>query len=184
MPQNERTGWVLWLTGIPASGKTTLAHVLRQRLNALGVPVVVLDSDELRSILTPNPTFTPEERDFFYNALVQLADLLARYGINVIIAATGNRTKYRRQARRLLPLFAEVWVRCPVEVCRQRDQKNLYARAEAGEIKTLPGLGAPYEAPEAAEVVVDTDRLSPEEAADIVLQTIPFLWKGAQPQEI
>ncbi len=177
-------GWVLWITGLPASGKTSLARALRRRLNELGVSVAVLDSDELRPILTPHPTFTQEERDRFYASLVELAGLLARYGVNVIVAATGNRVAYRRMARRALPFFAEVWTRCPLEVCRQRDQKGLYKGAEDGTITTLPGVGAPYETPEAAEVVVDTDRLSPEEAADIVLHTVPFLHRGIHPQEI
>ncbi|MDQ7030947.1 MAG: adenylyl-sulfate kinase [Ardenticatenia bacterium] len=177
-------GWVVWITGLPASGKTSLALSLRRRLNELGVSVAVLDSDELRPIFTPNPTFTHEERDRFYAALVELAHLLARYGVNVIVAATANRVAYRRMARRTLPLFAEVWTRCPPDVCRRRDQKGLYTAAERGDITTLPGVGAPYEVPEAADVVVDTARLSPEEAADIVLHTVPFLHRGIHPQEI
>jgi adenylylsulfate kinase len=169
-------GWTIWLTGLPASGKTTLAHALRSKLCQHGVAVVLLDSDDLRRLVTPDPTYSSAERDWFYNRLVEMAAWLANAGDNVIIAATGNRRAYRDAARaRLAPGFAEVWVRCPIRVCRARDMKGLYSRADAGQIVNLPGVDAAYEWPEAPEVVVDSDRLSAEEAADAVLAGLPFL---------
>lgn len=175
------SGWSLWLTGLPASGKTTLARAIRQKLSHRGITSVILDSDEVRHILTPDPTYTHAERDRFYAALVKLAALLTDYDINVIIAATGSRRAYRRQAAhdRLSP-FAEVWVRCPLKVCRRRDPKDLYSRAEAGEITTLPGVGEPYEPPLSPDVIVDTHRQTPEEAAGIVLAEVPFLTPGRE----
>lgn len=170
-----KRGWAVWLTGLPASGKTALAHALRRKLGILGVHAVILDSDEVRRVLTPDPTYTDEERDRFYSGLVDLADLLTHYGVNVIIAATGSRRLHRQAARRQLSPFAEVWVRCPVEVCRARDPKGLYARAHGGEIDNLPGVGTPYETPEHPEVVVDTHRHTPEESAEKVLAAVPFL---------
>src|SRR5690349_3520820 len=105
---NQPAGWVVWLTGLPASGKTTLAYALR-------------------GMLLPNSNYTPAERDWFYNRLSELAIWLARGGEHVIIAATGSRRCYREAARaRLGPRFAEVWVCCPAEVCRSRDLKGLY----------------------------------------------------------
>jgi adenylylsulfate kinase len=175
-------GWVLWLTGLPAAGKTALARAIRQKLGDLGVNVVILDSDEMRAILTPTPTYTPDQRAQFYRGLVDLAALLARYGCNVIIAATGNRRAYRQMAREQIALFAEVWVRCPIAVCRARDPKGLYAAADAGAIHDLPGIGTPYEPPEAPEVVVDTDQLAVAEAADHILAGIPFLKRGLEPE--
>jgi adenylylsulfate kinase len=178
-PQSAiRRGWALWLTGRPASGKTTLARALRHKLGTLGIAVVILDSDEVRRVLTPDPTYTPEERDRFYAGLVDLAELLTRYGVNVIIAATGSQRSYREAARKQLFPFAEVWVRCPIDVCRERDPKGLYARADAGAIDHLPGAGAPYEPPETPAVIVDTDRQTPEEAAEKVLAEVPFLTRG------
>ncbi len=171
----DKRGWTLWLTGLPASGKTTLARALRRRLAALGIDVVVLDSDEIRPILTPNPTYTDEERDRFYAGLVDLADVLTRHGVNVIIAATGSWRIYRRAARERLSPFAVVWVRCPIAVCRARDPKGLYARSDAGAIDKLPGVGTPYEPPQEPAVIVDTDRLTLEESADRVLAGVPFL---------
>jgi adenylylsulfate kinase len=173
-------GWTLWLTGLPASGKTTLARALRQTLSAQGVATILLDSDELRRLITPHATYTPVERDRFYQRLVELAAWLALSGENVIIAATGSRRRYRETARaRLAPHFAEVWVRCSIAVCRVRDRKGLYRRADAGLIHDLPGVDAPYEPPETPEVIVDTDQQTPEEAADAVLAGISFLQSPA-----
>jgi adenylylsulfate kinase len=94
--------------------------------------------------------YAPAERDWFYNRLVELAVWLVRAGEHVLIAATASRRNYRDVARTQLgPRFAEVWVRCPVEVCRVRDPKGLYGRAAAGMIHGLPGVDVPYEAPEA-----------------------------------
>src|SRR5689334_9874686 len=110
-------GWTIWLTGMPGSGKTMLAQAIRQGLCQQGVAAVLLDSDELRRLVTPDATYAPAERDWFYNRLVELAAWLADAGDNVIIAATGNRRAYRAAARaRLAPDFAEVWVRCPIDV--------------------------------------------------------------------
>jgi adenylylsulfate kinase len=173
-------GWALWLTGLPAAGKTALARALWRRLVDLGVAVVVLDSDEVRPILTPTPTYSAGERDRFYHGLVDLAALLARYGVNVLIAATGNRRAYRQAARDQLARFAEVWVRCPLAVCQARDPKGLYARAAGGAIRGLPGIDAPYEPPGHPEVVVDTDRHSVDEAVDQILASIPFLKRGIE----
>jgi adenylylsulfate kinase len=171
----DTDGWALWLTGLPAAGKTALACAIRQKLGERGVNVVILDSDELRSILTPTPAYTSEERAGFYQTLVELSALLVRYRANVIIAATGNLRAYRQPAREQIALFAEVWVRCPVAMCRARDPKGLYAQADAGTIHDLPGVDAPYEPPEAPEVVVDTDLLAITDAADRILAGIPFL---------
>ena len=165
---NKPTGWVVWLTGLPASGKTSLACALRSALNARGISAVVLDSDALRGMLLPNSSYAPAERDWFYDRLVELAVWLARDGEHVIIAATGNRRSYREAARaRLGSRFAEVWVRCPADVCRARDPKGLYGGAAAGMIRNLPGVDVPYEAPERPETVVDTDQQTPDQAAEI-----------------
>jgi adenylylsulfate kinase len=172
----QAQGWAIWLTGLPASGKTALAQALRSRLADRGVAATVLDSDELRRVMTPDASYAPAERDWFYDRLVELAGERARAGENVIIAATGNRRSYRAAARaRLAPRFAEVWLRCPVDICRSRDWKGLYQRADAGLLSNLPGVDAPYEPPEAPEAVVDTGQQTPEQAADRLLAALPFL---------
>jgi adenylylsulfate kinase len=162
-------GFAIWLTGLPASGKTTLAYALRARLLRPGTAIQILDSDELRRQLTPKPTYSPQERDWFYGMIVFLAELLTRNGVNVLIAATAPRRAYREAARRRLARFAEVYVACSAEVCRARDPKGLWQQAEQGEITTLPGQGMVYEPPEAPQVQVDTTHLSVEATVDYIL---------------
>ena len=145
-------GTVIWITGLPASGKSTLAKRLRERLEALGRMAVVLDGDAVREALVPPPGYSPEERDAFYQTLARLAGLLARQGLAVLVAATAPRRAHRAAARALAPRFVEVFVDVPAEECARRDPKGLWARARAGEAPTLPGAGAPYEPPEAPEV--------------------------------
>ncbi len=165
-------GWTLWCTGLPASGKTTIARALWHTLRERGVTAVVLDSDELRQILTPAPTYSDAERDNFYHTLVQLAAMLNRSGVNAIIAATAPRRAYRDDAREILPRFAEIWVRCPLSVCESRDPKQLYRAALAGTITTFPGIQTPFEPPFDPELIVDSDRMSVEDAVGMILATL------------
>lgn len=177
---DQHSGWAVWLTGLPASGKTALARALQRKLHARGISVALLDSDAVRRVMTPRATYAPAERDWFYNRLVELAVGLVNSGERVIIAATGSRRCYRAAARaRLGARFSEVWVRCAVDVCRTRDPKGLYSRADAGEIHDLPGADAAYEEPEQPDAAVDTDRLTPDAAADAVLGQLLLLAREA-----
>jgi adenylylsulfate kinase len=172
LSESMTPGFVVWLTGLPASGKTALAHELRRKLSARGIHSVIIDSDELRRVLTPAPSYSPEERDWFYGTVVYLAQWLAESGVNVLIAATAHRRNYRDAARRHIRCFAEVYVSCSLEVCRRRDPKGLYTRAALKEIHTMPGDGSEFEAPLNPEVIIDTGRLTPEQAADFVLMKL------------
>jgi adenylylsulfate kinase len=145
------SGAIVWLTGLPASGKTTLAHRVRDRLAA---PSVVLDSDELRDVLGA-AGYGAGDRDAFYATVGRLAGLLAHQGLLVLVAATAPRRVHREAARALAPRFLEVWVKTPLAACEARDRKGLYARARAGDAPTLPGIGVPYEPPAAADVVAE-----------------------------
>lgn len=169
MPEKDRQGFAIYLTGLPSSGKTTLAHALREMLSQRGISVQVLDSDEMRRILTPNPTYSSPEREWFYEVLAFIASLLVNNGVNVIIAATAPLQAHRQAARSRIHRFAEVYLHCPPEVCRARDPKGLWKRADAGEIRTLPGAGVPYEPPESPEMRVDTEHLSAQKAASLVI---------------
>lgn len=172
MPKDTRPGFAIWLTGLPSSGKTTLAHAMSRLLAERGIAVQILDSDELRRRLTPNPTYSAEERDWFYDIVTFLAELLTTNGVNVLIAATASRRAYRRAARDRIARFAEVHVECPPTICRARDPQGLWERADRGEITNLPGAGAPYEAPDAPEARVDTACYSAEEAARRIMRRL------------
>ena len=172
MSEKIQPGFAIWLTGLPASGKSTLARnlkpVIRERYGA----AQILDSDELRHILTPKPTYMEDERDWFYSVITFLAELLTNNGVNVVIAATAPRRMYREATRKCIRRFAEVYVDCSPEVCRHRDPKGLWKRADKGEITNLPGADAQYEAPISPEAHVVTTDLSPAEAANQVLHQL------------
>ena len=114
---SEQEGFALWLTGIPASGKSSITRELVKQLHAGRVSVVVLESDEMRKILTPAPTYSDEERSQFYRALVLIGTLITRSGINVIFDATANKRAYRDHARQAINKFVEVYVVCPQDIC-------------------------------------------------------------------
>jgi adenylylsulfate kinase len=177
------SGFAVWLTGLPSSGKSVVAAELNRRLAEKRVSALILDSDELRAHLTPHPNYTEDERNWFYDMIVFLADLLTRNGVNVLIAATGSRQAYRDCARLQIRHFAEVHIDCPVEVCRGRDPKGLWRRSATGEIQTLPGAGTPYEAPAAPDLKVDTSTMTIEEAARRIFDMLGqkgFLGSGTE----
>lgn len=146
-------GVVAWFTGLPGSGKTTLANHVRDRL-ALRASCVMLDSDELRDVLGQH-AYTADSRDAFYRTLGKLATLVARQGHVVLVAATAPRRAHRDQTRAEAPSFVEVYVRATVDECEARDVKGLYARARSHELTSLPGIGAPYEPPLAPDVIAE-----------------------------
>lgn len=143
------SGVVVWFTGLPSSGKTTLAAkvaaALQQRHS-----VVLLDGDDVRAALRPEPGYSEEERDAFYETLARLAALIAEQGQVVLVPATAHLRFFRERARTLAPAFLEVFVDTPLEECVRRDSKGLYALGGP----EVPGVGVPFEPPESAEVVV------------------------------
>lgn len=162
-------GGVVWLTGLPASGKSTLAKGIAEWLRANDHAAVILDSDDLRQLLTPEPSYSEEERDWFYDVVAKLAALLADAGIVAVVAATANLRRYRDRARRLVERFVEIYVRADEVTRRERDEKGVYDVADENPDNQVPGEGATYEPPLAAEIIVDTSRLDQTEALDAVL---------------
>jgi adenylylsulfate kinase len=180
--EHPSPGFLLWLTGLPSSGKSTLASELQKLLWRRGVHTQVLDSDKLRRWLTPTPSYSQDERDWFYDAIVQIAGLLTDNGVNVLIAATGRRRAYRRAARDRVDRCAVIYLCCPKQVCKVRDTKGLWEKAARGEISNLPGAGAPYDEPVNPEVEVDTNVLSSEQTAQHVLCVLDRIDFFNQPQ--
>jgi adenylylsulfate kinase len=146
----------LWITGLPASGKSSITRALVDELASRGVRVVVLESDVLRQVLTPQPTYSDAERQTFYRAMVYIGSLLVSHGVPVIFDATANRRAYRAAAREAIDHFMEIYVDTPLAVCMARDPKGIYARAVSGEASTVPGAQASYEPPDRPELVVSS----------------------------
>ncbi|MGW6500879.1 adenylyl-sulfate kinase [Nonomuraea angiospora] len=148
---------VLWLTGLPGAGKSTIANALERRLHAMGLHTYVLDGDNVRSGLNKDLGFTPEDRAENVRRVAELTRILLDAGLIVIVALVSPFRTDRAVAKSLFQPgdFAEVWVDTPAEVCARRDPKGLYAQAKAGTLPNLTGLGQAYEPPEHADLVVD-----------------------------
>jgi adenylylsulfate kinase len=166
-----RPAFAVWMTGLPASGKSTVARALVEALEARGVHVAVLESDVLRPIFTPHATYRDEEREMFYRMVAYVGGLLVRHSVPVIFDATANRRSYRDGARSAIDRFIEVYVECPLEVCVARDPKGLYRQARAGVASHVPGLQTSYEAPERPDVVVSGTQ-APEASAHAVIRAL------------
>jgi len=167
-----RNTFAIWLTGIPSSGKSTIAKALKKKLKKIGIKVEILESDEVRKIITPNPKYDELERELFYRSLVAIGKYLTDNGVSVIFDATAHKRRYREYARSLIKNFIEVYVYCPVEECIKRDVKGLYSKALKGIIKTLPGLQVEYEEPINPDLTVYTNRESVEESVDKIISII------------
>jgi len=155
----------VWITGLPSSGKSTLASALAKQLRSRGVEPAVLESDALRKVLTPHPNYSQQERDTFYHSITYIGKLLVEHGVPVIFDATANRRLYREQARQQIASFLEVYLECPLSLCMERDAKGIYQKGKRGETSTVPGLQAEYDPPENPEIVIRSDAEPPEDAA-------------------
>jgi len=157
--------FVLWITGLPSSGKSSITEALLERLRRRSIDPVVLESDQFRKYFTPHAAYSEEDRVLFYQGLVEVAAMILRRGVPVIVDATGNRRAYRLPARERFPKFAEVFVDCPLEVCMARDPKGIYRRGLTGSATTVPGLQTEYEPPIHPEIHIHSDREEPDEGA-------------------
>jgi adenylylsulfate kinase len=169
---NRDRGTVIWFTGLSGSGKTTVAHIVEEKLLDAGVPVEILDGDVVRENLSKGLGFSEEDRNTNIRRIAFVAHLLQRNGTFVITAAISPYRAIRDEARSMIKDFVEVFADAPLEVCEERDVKGLYAKARAGEIKGFTGIDDPYEAPENAEVVLKTGEHSPEESAQQVIDKL------------
>lgn len=157
-------GAVVWLTGYPASGKSTLARTAAECLRQAQVPVAVLDGDEVRATLRPTPGYDDAARADFYRSLAGLAALLAKQGLVVLVPATAHRKSFRDEARALAPQFIEVFVDTPLAECQRRDPKGLYQQAAIA----LPGSGTTYEPPLHPDLVVRPDSPATEQLVSLI----------------
>ncbi len=168
----KQKGIVIWYTGLSGSGKSTLAHAVEEKLFKKGHLTYVLDGDNIRHGLNKNLGFSPEDREENIRRIGEVARLFTEAGIIVMTAFISPYRKDRDQARSLVDRdrFVEIFCKCSLSVCEERDPKGLYKKARTGEIKQFTGIDAPYEAPENPEVIVETDQQSPEESAETVIE--------------
>lgn len=166
-----QVGRVLWFTGLSGSGKSTIATELERQLYQMGRHVYLLDGDNLRHGLCSDLSFSSEDRTENIRRAAEVAKLFADAGFICLAAFISPRRADRDRARSLLPAgrFFEVYVATPITVCRQRDPKGLYVRADRGEIKDFTGVSAPYEPPDHADIVLHPDRCSVAESVTQIL---------------
>jgi len=165
------TSAVIWLTGLSGSGKSTLAHWVATELKREGRPVEVLDGDAMRAVF-PNTGFSKAERDEHIKRVGFLASRLEAHGVTVVASFVSPYRESRDFVRGLCRHFVEVHVATPLDECERRDVKGLYAKARRGEVAAFTGISDPYEPPAKPELVVDTSRLSVEQAGRLVLQVL------------
>ena len=157
-------GFTIWFTGLSGSGKSTLSEVIEQRLKARGRNVEVLDGDIVRTHLSKGLGFSREDRDTNIKRIGFVCGLLTRNGVVCISAAIAPYREARDWARKEIGNFVEVYVKCPIEVCRQRDVKGLYKLVDEGKIKNFTGVDDPYEEPVHPELIIETDKETVEES--------------------
>jgi bifunctional enzyme CysN/CysC len=165
---------ILWFTGLSGSGKSTIANLLERRLHAAGRHTYLLDGDNIRHGLNRDLGFTDADRVENIRRVAETARLFVDAGVIVLVSFISPFRAERRMARDLVAEeeFIEVFVDTPIEVCRERDPKGLYAKAEAGQIKNFTGVDSPYEPPQAPEIHLRTTEASPEALADRILQDL------------
>ena len=172
--RNGHTAAVLWFTGLPGAGKSTLAQAVERRLFEAGCQTMLLDGDQVRHGLCGDLGFEPEDRQENIRRVGEVASLFFRQGCLVLCTFVSPFRDDRARARALVPegRFVEVFVDTPLEECQQRDPKGLYARAREGEIAHMTGVSSPYEAPEDPELRVTTTDRTPDEAADAIVTAL------------
>lgn len=167
---NGHQSVVLWYTGLSGSGKSTLAHAVENALVARGCRTYVLDGDNIRHGLNKDLGFSPQDREENIRRIGEVSKLFCDAGV---ITATAFISPYRADRDKARQIngdsFIEVYVKCNLDVCEERDPKGLYKKARAGEIKEFTGISAPYEEPESAELIIDTSSETLQQSADRVL---------------
>ncbi len=167
----------IWITGLPGSGKSTVAEAFRKRHPEF----VILRMDELRKIVTPRPSYSETERELVYRCIVYTAKTLTGLGHDVIIDATGNLRRWRELARKVIPDFAEVYLKCSISECRQRERhrrethaapRDIYEKGKKG--WPVPGVTVPYEEPLNPEVLIDTEVTDIEGAIRIMETALKY----------
>ena len=174
MSRNER-GFTLWFTGLPCSGKSTIADAVAEELRRRGVRAERLDADIIRKHLWRELGYSKEDRDENIRRATFLAELLTRNGVAVLTSFISPYRELRVHARREIGDFVEIYVRCPVEICMERDTRGMYKKALAGEIQNFTGISDPYEEPLNPELLIEADKEPLKESVARVIAKVKEL---------
>jgi len=170
----NHNSFLLWFTGLSGSGKSTIANALEQELYAQNIHTYTLDGDNVRKGLNKDLTFTPEDRTENIRRIAETANLLVEAGIVVLAAFVSPYKKDREIIKKTVKdvNFVEIFIDTPLEECEKRDVKGLYAKARKGLIKDFTGIDAPYEAPENPDIIIDTTKVSIQEAVSSIMDAL------------
>jgi adenylylsulfate kinase len=171
----KERGYVVWLTGLSGSGKTTIGRSLEIKLKELGFRVELLDGDEVRKQLSPDLGFTKNDRETHARRVVYLSRLLAKNGIITLVSLIAPYRSFREYARKEISDYVEVYVKTPLETCIKRDPKGLYKKALKGEITDMTGIQDPYETPVNPELVIETEHLTVDQSAELIMARLKVL---------
>jgi len=168
---NGHRSFILWFTGLSGAGKSTLAHAAEETLHQMGCRTFVLDGDNVRHGLCADLGFSEADRIENIRRIGEVAKLMVESGVIAMTAFISPFRAERQKVRSMMPEgeFIEVYCKCSLEVCESRDVKGLYAKARAGLIKNYTGISSPYEEPEAAEIVIETDGTTIEDGVEQVI---------------
>ncbi len=170
-----KKGFTLWFTGLSGSGKSTLAERCQEILLERGLNVEIFDGDIIRTNLSKGLGFSKEDRDINIRRVGFVCNLLTRNGVAAIASCISPYKAIRRENREMIGRFVEVYCKAPIETLIERDPKGLYKKALAGEIKGFTGIDDPYEEPEKAEVVVNTNDETIEESVNKIIRTLELM---------
>ncbi|MCW8935263.1 MAG: adenylyl-sulfate kinase [Gammaproteobacteria bacterium] len=175
---NKQRSAIIWFTGLSGSGKTTIANALEQRLHKEAFRTYLLDGDNVRHGLSNDLGFSDNDRTENIRRIGEVSKLFIDAGVMVLATFISPFLKDRKCVRNIVneTEFIEIYIKCPLDLCENRDVKGLYKKARAGEIKHFTGIDSPYEAPESAEIIIDTSLLTIDESVDAIIN---YLIKNA-----
>ena len=161
----------LWFTGLPLSGKTTIADLVYEKLRSLQVPIERIDSSDVRKLI-PDIGYSREDRNRHMQRIGHLIQRLQNNSVSTVASFVSPYRESRKAIRQMVKNNIVVYVKADLETCKKRDYKGVYEKAERGELKNFTGISDIYEEPQHADIVIDTDKLSPEQAADIIVHYV------------
>tara|TARA_Y100000310_G_scaffold289106_1_gene315259 strand:+ start:59 stop:580 length:522 start_codon:yes stop_codon:yes gene_type:complete len=162
----------IWFTGLSGSGKTTIAQKAAEKIRQLGNQIVILDGDEVRKSLSKDLGYSIEDRNKHITRVADVCSLITKYGVLNIACVVSPTKKIRDYAKSVIPNIIQVYIKCDIEECKNRDPKGHYQKVAAGEIKDFVGIDLPYEEPEDPDLIIETDKETADQSVHKLLETL------------